>query len=65
MHLTNTGGLGAANRCGEIPRAIFNKAEAWRVRPEGSNSCLYIRKNKGRKCERCLSDQEFRPVTTS
>jgi integrase len=57
--ITNTGGPGAANRCGEILRAMFNKAEQWGVRPEGSNPCLYIRKNKGRKCERFLSDQEF------
>jgi integrase len=28
----------------------------------GSNPCLYIRKNKGRKCERFLSDQEFRRI---
>ena len=33
------------------------------VRPEGSNPCLYIRKNKGRKCERFLSDQEFRRIS--
>jgi integrase len=60
--ITNTGGPGAANRCGEILRAMFNKAEQWGVRPEGSNPCLYIRKNKGRKCERFLSDQEFRRI---
>lgn len=41
---------------------MFNKAEQWGVRPEGSNPCLYIRKNKGRKCERFLSDQEFRRI---
>lgn len=60
--ITNTGGPGAANRCGEVLRAMFNKAEEWGVRPEGSNPCLYIRKNKGRKCERFLSDQEFRRI---
>ena len=45
--ITNTGGPGAANRCAEILRAMFNKAEEWGVRPEGSNPCLYIRKNIG------------------
>lgn len=35
------------NRCGGILRSMFNKAEKWGMRPEGSNSCLSIRKNKG------------------
>ncbi|QIQ86457.1 site-specific integrase [Erythrobacter sp.] len=58
--VTEVGGPGAANRSCEILRAMFNKAEEWGVKPEGSNPCSSIRMNRRRKCERFLSDQEFR-----
>lgn len=51
-------GPGAGNRCFEILRSMFNHAERWGMRPEGSNPCTYIRPNKRRKCERFLSNQE-------
>ena len=57
--VTDCGGPGAGNRCFEILRALFNKAEAWGYRQECSNPCAFIRTNKRRKCERFLSDQEF------
>ena len=53
------GGPGAGNRCFEILRSMFNHAERWGLRPEGSNPCSYIRPNKRRKCERFLSNQEI------
>jgi len=52
-------GPGAGNRCFEILRSMFNHAERWGLRPEGSNPCAYIRPNKRRKCERFLSNQEI------
>ena len=53
------GGPGAGNRCFEILRSMFNHAERWGIRPEGSNPCAYIRPNKRRKCERFLSNEEI------
>lgn len=53
------GGPGAGNRCFEILRSMFNYAERWGMRPEGTNPCTYIRPNKRRKCERFLSNQEI------
>ena len=38
---------------------MFNHAERWGMRLEGSNPCAYIRPNKRRKCERFLSNQEI------
>ena len=56
---TIRGGPGGANRSLEILRSMFNHAERWGMRPEGSNPCTYIRPNKRRKCERFLSNQEI------
>ncbi|MEP6869024.1 MAG: integrase, partial [Novosphingobium sp.] len=58
--VSNTGGPGAGNRCFEILRSMFNYAERWGCRAEGSNPCMFIRANKRRKCERFLSDQEVK-----
>lgn len=57
-HVSNSGGPGAGNRCFEILRALFNHAERWGYRPEGTNPCAFIKANKRGKCERFLSDQE-------
>ena len=57
--ITRISGPGGANRCSEIVRAAFNKAEEWGLRPEGSNPCHFLRTNRRRKCERFLSDQEI------
>jgi integrase len=57
--VSNTGGPGAGNRCFDILRSMFNCAERWGYRPEGSNPCSFISPNKRRKCERFLSDQEI------
>jgi integrase len=53
------GGPGAGNRCLEIMRSMFNHAERWGMRAEGTNPCNFIRQNKRRKCERFLSEREI------
>jgi integrase len=58
-HITNNSGPAAANRVLEIIRAMFNRAEAWGVLPEGSNPCNEIKRNKLRKHECWLSDEEL------
>ena len=57
--LTRTSGPGAANRAMEILRAMFGKAEAWGYLPEHSNPFRGIKRNKGRKIERFLSEDEM------
>ena len=39
---------------------MFNVAEVWGLRPDGSNPCLHVRRFKEDKRERCLSAEEFR-----
>ncbi len=38
---------------------MFNKAEEWGFREEGTNPCHHVAKNKRRKCERFLSEVEY------
>jgi len=57
--LTRSAGPGAANRAMEILRAMFGKAEAWGYLHEHSNPFRGIRRNKGRKIERFLSEDEM------
>ncbi len=57
--LTRSAGPGAANRAMEILRAMFGKAEAWGYLPEHSNPFRGIKRNKGRKFERFLSEDEM------
>lgn len=56
---TRSGAPGAANRAFSRVHAIFNKAIEWGYRPEGSNPCTGVRRNKMRKTERFLSPNEF------
>ena len=49
-----------ANRVLEIQSKIFNLAELWGLRREGSNPCRFVRKYKEQKRERFLSEEEFR-----
>lgn len=56
--VSDSGGPGAGNRCFEVLRALFNHAERWGYRAEGTNPCAFIKTNKRGKCERFLSDQE-------
>ncbi len=57
--LTRSAGPGAANRAMEILKAMFGKAEAWGYLPEHSNPFRGVKRNKGRKIERFLSQSEL------
>ena len=57
--LTRSAGPGAANRAMEILKAMFAKAEAWGYLPEHSNPFRGVKRNRGRKIERFLSDNEM------
>ena len=39
---------------------MFNMAEVWGLRPDGSNPCLHVKRFKEEKRERFLSAEEFR-----
>ena len=57
--LTRSAGPGAANRAMEILKAMFNKAESWGILPEHSNPFNGVKRNRGRKIERFLSEDEM------
>ena len=38
---------------------MFNMAEVWGLRPDGSNPCLHVKRFKEEKRERFLSAEEF------
>ncbi len=65
VECTDNAGPGGANRAHAIMRHMFNKAEEWGMRPEGSNPCVGIRMNKGKVFERYLSEQELARLSTS
>lgn len=48
-----------ANRTLGVLSKMFNLAEIWGLRPDGSNPCLHVKKNVERKRERFLSEEEF------
>ncbi len=54
-----TGGGVVANRCLSLLSKMFNLAEVWGWRPEGSNPVRHIEKYKEEKRERYLSADEF------
>lgn len=56
---TRSGAPGATNRAFSRVHAIFNKAIEWGYRPEGSNPCIGVKRNKMSKAERFLSPNEF------
>ena len=41
---------------------MFNLAETWGLRPDGSNPCLHVKRFKEEKRERFLSAEEFRQL---
>jgi len=57
--VTDRGGPGAGNRCFELVRAMFNKAESWGYREECSNPCRGVRPNRKRKFQCFLSADEL------
>ncbi|MDE0209170.1 MAG: site-specific integrase [Boseongicola sp.] len=48
-----------ANRILEVVRKMFNLAEAWGLREDGSNPCRHVQKYKENKRERFLTEAEF------
>lgn len=57
--ITRETGPGAANRALDILRSMMRKAEDWGYRPESSNPCAAIRRNRQQRCERFLSEAEL------
>jgi len=51
-----------ANRCLEVISKMFNLAEMWGLRPDGTNPRKHIRKYPEKKRERFLSPSELRRV---
>ena len=50
---------GAANRCLALMSKMFNLAEKWGLRPDGSNPTRHVEKYPERKFERFLSEAEL------
>jgi len=57
--LSDRSGPVGANRCMAILNQMMRKAEDWGYRPEGSNPCRLIRRNRTRPRSRFLSDVEL------
>lgn len=49
-----------ANRVLAVLSKMFNLAERWGIRPDGTNPCRHVEKYAERKVERFLSDAELR-----
>ena len=49
----------AANHCLSLLRKMFNLAELWGLRPDGSNPCRHIKKYTGSKRTRLITDEEL------
>ncbi len=49
-----------ANRTLGVLSKMFNLAELWGLRPDGSNPCRHVRRFREEKRERFLSDEEYR-----
>jgi len=62
---TARSGPGAANRTLDILASLFAKAEAWGYRAPNRNPCRYVRRNRQRKHERFLSDEELARLGTA
>ena len=48
-----------ANRTLAVLSKMFNLAELWEIRPDGSNPCRHVKRYKERRRERFLSDAEY------
>ncbi len=53
-----------ANRTLSVLSKMFNLAELWGVRPDGSNPCRHVARYKERPRERFLSSEEFQRLGT-
>lgn len=59
---TDSCGPGGANRCLDLLRMAFNKAEAWGYRLENTNPCTGQRRNRARRFERFLTPEQMAKV---
>jgi integrase len=59
LHHANRAGPYQANRIVAILSKMFNLAERWGLRPDGSNPCRHVEKFPERKRERMLSPAEL------
>lgn len=59
LKLRVVGGTGAANRCIALLSKMFNLAEVWGLRPDGSNPTRHVEKYAERKVERLLSAEDL------
>jgi integrase len=48
-----------ANRTLAVLSKMFNLAELWEIRPDGSNPCRHVKRYRERRRERFLSDAEY------
>ena len=60
LHHRHRGTPYQANRILEVVRKMFNLAELWGLRPDGSNPCRHVKRFREEKRERFLSDAEYR-----
>ena len=51
-----------ANKTIGLLSRLFSMAEVWGITPDGSNPCRFLRKYKERRCDRFLSEEEFRKL---
>jgi integrase len=51
-----------ANRVLSCLRKMFNMAEVWLLRPEGSNPCRLIKKHPETRKTRCFTDEEMQKI---
>ncbi len=49
----------AANHCLSLLRKMFNLAELWGLRPDGTNPCRHVKKYTGSKRTRLMTDDEL------
>jgi integrase len=54
-----TGGPGVANKCLALLSKMFNMAEVWGLRPDGTNQCRHVKKYPRKAHERFLSEEEL------
>jgi hypothetical protein len=60
-----SGGPGVANRCLALLSKMFNLAERWDMRPDGTNPVRHVEKYKENKVERYLSEDELEKLFLS
>ncbi len=60
LHHANRNTPYQANRILEVVRKMFNLAEAWGLRRNGTNPCRFVKKYKEHSRERFLTEEEFR-----